>query len=71
MTAFAGTYLEGWQSVMGSAAEVDGVLFYEVSEDVLVSRLLKRAETSGRSDDNIDTILKRLRTYNESTVPGA
>ncbi len=61
--------LEGWQSVMGGHAEVDGVLFYDVSEETLVSRLLKRAETSGRSDDNIDTILKRLKTYNESTVP--
>jgi UMP-CMP kinase len=62
--------LEGWESVMAGAAAVDGVLYYEVGEDVLVSRLLKRAESSGRSDDNIDTIIKRLRTYNESTVPG-
>jgi UMP-CMP kinase len=62
--------LDGWYRVMGETAEVDGVLFYEVSEDVLVSRLLKRAESSGRSDDNIDTIIKRLKTYNDSTVPG-
>jgi len=61
--------LEGWNSVMKDQAIVDGVLFYEVDEDVLVKRLLKRAETSGRSDDNIDSILKRLHTYNQSTVP--
>lgn len=61
--------LEGWNTVMENKAIVEGVLFYEVDEDVLVKRLLKRAETSGRSDDNIDSILKRLHTYNQSTVP--
>ena len=59
---------EGWQRVMSGEAVVDGVLFYDVGEEVLVQRLLKRGESSGRSDDNIDVILKRLRTYNDSTV---
>lgn len=49
-------------------AHVDGVLQFDVAEDVLVQRLLKRGETSGRSDDNAEAIVKRLRTYNESTV---
>jgi len=45
------------------------VLFFDVSEDTLVKRCLKRAETSGRADDNIETIKKRLKTYNEATAP--
>lgn len=45
------------------------VLFFDVSEDTLVKRCLKRAETSGRSDDNIETIKKRLATYNNATAP--
>jgi adenylate kinase len=45
------------------------VLFFDVSEDTLVKRCLKRAETSGRSDDNIDTVKKRLQTYLKSTQP--
>jgi adenylate kinase len=45
------------------------VLFFDVSEDTLVKRCLKRAQTSGRSDDNIETIKKRLRTYQTATKP--
>ncbi|KAF8385583.1 hypothetical protein PRIPAC_74725 [Pristionchus pacificus] len=44
-------------------------VYFEVSEDTLVKRLLKRAETSGRADDNMDTIKKRLKTFNEATAP--
>ena len=32
-------------------------------------RLIKRGETSGRVDDNAETIKKRLRTFMEKTVP--
>lgn len=30
---------------------------------------MKRAETSGRSDDNAETILKRVENYFNQTVP--
>ncbi|MCP9265209.1 ATP:UMP phosphotransferase [Dirofilaria immitis] len=45
------------------------VLFFDVSEDTLIKRCLHRAETSGRIDDNIDTIKKRLHTYVTATAP--
>lgn len=45
------------------------VLFFDVSEDTLVKRCLHRAQTSGRVDDNIDTIKKRLHTYVTATAP--
>ena len=32
-------------------------------------RLIKRGETSGRVDDNVETIKKRFRTFMEKTVP--
>ncbi|GMT31554.1 hypothetical protein PFISCL1PPCAC_22851, partial [Pristionchus fissidentatus] len=44
-------------------------VYFEVSEETLVKRLLKRAETSGRADDNMDTIKLRLKTFNEATAP--
>jgi len=44
-------------------------LFYDTTEDVLKSRLLGRAKTSDREDDNIESILKRFRTYKEETMP--
>ena len=31
--------------------------------------MLERGKTSGRSDDNIETILKRFRTFQEDSVP--
>lgn len=37
------------------------VLFLTCSEDVLLKRLLHRGETSGRTDDNIESIKKRFR----------
>jgi UMP-CMP kinase len=61
--------LKGWQHVMGSDAEVEGVLFFDCPEAVMEQRLIKRGETSGRSDDTADIIRKRFRTYVESTMP--
>jgi adenylate kinase len=41
----------------------------EVPQDMLVSRLLKRAQEEGRSDDNETTIRNRMAVYNEQTKP--
>jgi hypothetical protein len=61
--------LEGWERVVGESAVVDGVLQYEVPEDTMVARLLERGKSSGRSDDNEESIRKRLQTYASSTLP--
>ena len=62
--------VSGWEAAMTGVAELDGMLQYEAPEGVLVARLLERGKSSGRSDDNEESILKRLRTYGESTLPG-
>lgn len=49
--------------------EVDVLLDIEVEENELIQRLLNRGKVSGRSDDNIDTIKKRLDVYHEKTKP--
>ncbi|CAJ1439579.1 unnamed protein product, partial [Effrenium voratum] len=59
----------GWESVIGDSAEVLGVLFYEASELEMEKRLLGRSETSGRVDDNIESIRKRFQTYQKETMP--
>ena len=41
----------------------------DIPEEVSVSRLLKRGETSGRLDDNETVIRNRLREYHEKTLP--
>jgi len=45
------------------------VLYFEVPDEVMVQRLLKRAETSGRVDDNEETIKKRLATFHKHSEP--
>ncbi|XP_012945392.1 adenylate kinase 8 [Aplysia californica] len=45
------------------------VLYFEVSDDAMTKRLLGRAETSGRADDNAETIKKRLVTFHDVTTP--
>jgi adenylate kinase len=41
----------------------------DIPEEVSVSRLLKRGETSGRLDDNEQVIRNRLREYHQKTLP--
>ena len=38
-------------------------------EDILMARLLNRGKEQGRSDDNEETINKRLAVYNTQTAP--
>jgi UMP-CMP kinase len=45
--------VNAWKDVVGDAAVVERVLFFECPEDVLTSRLLERGKTSGRNDDSI------------------
>lgn len=41
----------------------------DVPEDELMKRLIKRGQESGRSDDNEETIKKRLTVYHNQTSP--
>jgi adenylate kinase len=49
--------------------ETTALLSLQVENRELISRLLKRGETSGRSDDNLETIKKRLQVYETKTTP--
>jgi adenylate kinase len=40
-----------------------------VEEDEVIKRLLNRGKTSGRADDNYETIKKRLKVYQSETKP--
>ena len=41
----------------------------DVPEEELITRLVKRGKQSGRADDNLETIKKRLIVYNTQTSP--
>jgi len=45
------------------------VLYYSTTEEVMLKRLLERAKTSGREDDNEESIKKRFKTYKDTTMP--
>lgn len=44
-------------------------LFLDCPEDVMKERLLDRGKTSGRSDDNEESIKKRFKTFVETSMP--
>ena len=56
-------------NIVRQVSGVECVLYFEVPDEVMVQRLLKRAETSGRVDDNEETIKKRLKTFHDLTEP--
>jgi len=45
------------------------VILLNVNEDVLKERIMNRSTTEGRSDDNLETLSKRLHTYSSETEP--
>lgn len=49
--------------------KIDTLLDLSVEKTELIDRLLKRGITSGRSDDNLETITKRLEVYEKQTAP--
>lgn len=44
-------------------------LFFDCPEDVMTERLIDRGKTSGRADDNAESIKKRFKTFVETSMP--
>lgn len=49
--------------------DLHAVVGLEVPEDELVERMLNRGKETGRADDNLETIKKRLDVYHNQTSP--
>lgn len=49
--------------------QLHAVVGLEVPEEELVERMLNRGKETGRADDNLDTIKKRLDVYHNQTSP--
>lgn len=52
-----------------SVCAAEFVLFYDCPEAVMEERLLERGKTSGRADDNEESIRKRFRTFVDTSMP--
>ncbi|XP_052836324.1 UMP-CMP kinase [Drosophila gunungcola] len=62
--------LDGWNRQMSEKVDMQFVLFFDCSEDVCVQRCLGRGQSgSGRTDDNMDSLKKRIQTYNNDSLP--
>ena len=48
---------------------VAAMIELDVPEDELMKRLIQRGQESGRTDDNEETIKKRLNVYHSQTAP--
>ena len=53
----------------GSNQKIDFVFFLNVNKETIIKRIQKRKILEKRSDDELDTILKRYDTYMETTKP--
>lgn len=61
--------LNTWYSLMASQCVLDFVLYIDCPMSIMKERIMNRAKTSGRSDDNEETLVKRFRTFEEETMP--
>ena len=52
-----------------SNQKIDLIFFLNVNKDTIIKRIEKRKVLEKRSDDDLDTILKRYDTYMETTKP--
>ena len=53
----------------GIGRSLDAVLFFDISDEVALERLLGRAADEGREDDRPEVIARRLEIYHEQTEP--
>lgn len=49
--------------------KIDVVLFFDVSDEEILSRLDKRRQTDGRADDDPAAVATRLKAYRAQTAP--
>jgi len=49
--------------------KIDHIFFLNVDKDIIIKRIEKRKILENRSDDDLNTILKRYDTYMETTKP--
>eukprot|EP00913_Durusdinium_trenchii_P015843 g14889.t1 len=61
--------LRGWEEVIGNTVRVKFVLFFDLSEETMQARLMERGKTSGRADDNLESIKKRFVTFQQESMP--
>jgi UMP-CMP kinase family protein len=63
---------ENWDEFDKQLADmvvIRNLIFFDCPNDVMTQRIIERSKTSGRSDDNPETIMLRLQTFEQETLP--
>ena len=53
---------------MGDRTILGAVLWFDADEATMTDRIMKRAASSGRNDDNIETLKKRFAQFNSEQL---
>lgn len=61
--------LDVWNKLMKDITHIAGYFYFECDFKVLEERMMKRAQNSTRNDDNPESIQKRIKNYQEITLP--
>src|SRR5690606_29608708 len=61
--------IDGWLEVFGDKFKIVSSIYLLCDEKTCVDRILVRGQSSGRSDDNEETIKKRFKTFFAESLP--
>ncbi len=61
--------LEGWLKVFGDECKIEAVLFFDCADEICTKRIKLRSQSSGRIDDNDDSLRKRFKVFQDETIP--
>lgn len=58
-----------WKKIIGKSVNVPFLLYFNCSKETMKQRILGRAQSSGRSDDKEELIVKRIEVFESQTLP--
>lgn len=61
--------LDGWNRCMSDTCNVESILFIDCQQKELEKRIMSRGVSSGRDDDNLESLKKRFATFKRETMP--
>lgn len=61
--------MDVWYRVFGDKGDLPKMIYFECPLEVLTRRILGRAQHTGRSDDNVESLKLRFDTFKAETLP--
>jgi UMP-CMP kinase family protein len=61
--------VDAWNAQFKDKIDISFLLYLQCSAEIMTKRLLERGKSSGRFDDNEETVKKRLKTFVDETEP--